>query len=362
MSEIVYKSLALTDLFDVGRGLPKYTKSYADEHKGEYPVYSSKTENDGVFAYIDSYDYDGEFLTWATDGYAGVPAYRKGKFSCTDHCGILILKFGVENVYLPFVRWQVDFSRLRLGYGNQRVKVNQVKNADIKIKIPIDSSGSYDIELQKTLAKVYLDIVDKRQVLIDKGRKLMGISVLLSKDNSINLNEVQLSDIFSSIDRGKSKYTRTYCKEHAGEYPVYSADNGMPLGFMDSYDYDGKYLTISINGIAGKITIFDERFSTNADRVICIPKDNIDIGYIRFVAEPLLRNKSKGRKGDLGKNEFSKLTPKMVAETFVPIPVKADGTFDLEKQKELAAKYEQIETIKKELISKILELTSVVVS
>lgn len=27
------------------------------------------------------------------------------------------------------------------------------------------------------------------------------------------------------------------------------------------------------------------------------------------VAEPILRNKTKGRKGDLGKNEFTKLTP-----------------------------------------------------
>lgn len=362
MSGIVYKSLPLTDLFDVGRGLPKYTKAYADEHKGMYPVYSSKTENDGVFAYIDTYDFDGEFLTWATDGYAGLPAYRSGKFSCTDHCGILILKPYIQNVYLPFIRWQVDFSRLRLGYGNQRVKVNQVKNADIKIKIPIDSSGKYDIEMQKILAKIYLDVEEKRKILIDKSKELMGVSVLISKNSDILLAEVKLADVFSRIDRGKSKYTRFYCKEHLGNYPVYSADNQKPLGFMDSYDYNGEYLTISINGIAGKITIFNECFSINADRVVCIPKDNIDISYIKFVAEPLLRNKSKGRKGDLGKNEFSKLTPKMVEETFIPIPIKADGSFDLEKQKELSSKYEQIENIKTELKNKIDELTSIVVS
>ncbi len=361
MSGIVYKSIPLTELFDVGRGLPKYTKTYADEHKGKYPVYSSKTENDGVFAYIDSYDYDGEFLTWATDGYAGLPAFRNGKFSCTDHCGILILKSDIKNVYLPFIRWQVDFSRLRLGYGNQRVKVNQVKNANIEIKIPVDSSGNYDVELQKVLAKVYSDVEEKRQILIDKSKDLMGISVLISKNSDVLFAEVQLSDVFSRIDRGKSRYTRTYCKEHFGDYPVYSADNGKPLGVMDSYDYNGEYLTISINGIAGKITIFNECFSINADRVVCTPNDDVDISYIKFVAEPFLRNRSKGRKGDLGKNEFSKLTPKMVAETFIPIPIKDDGSFDLEKQKELASKYEQIDIIKIELMNKINELTNIVI-
>lgn len=46
----------------------------------------------------------------------------------------------------------------------------------------------------------------------------------------------------------------------------------------------------------------------------------------------------------------------------IPIPVKSDGTFDLEKQKELAAKYEQIEIIKRELIERINNLTSIIVT
>ena len=46
----------------------------------------------------------------------------------------------------------------------------------------------------------------------------------------------------------------------------------------------------------------------------------------------------------------------------ISIPVKSDGTFDLEKQKELAAKYEQIENVKKELVEKINNLTSIIVT
>lgn len=44
MSDIRFIKKPLNDIFIVGRGLPKYTQSYANRNKGEYPVYSSKTE------------------------------------------------------------------------------------------------------------------------------------------------------------------------------------------------------------------------------------------------------------------------------------------------------------------------------
>jgi len=362
MPEIKYTSIPLNKMFIVGRGLPKYTKAYADAHKGTYPVYSSKTENDGIFAYINTYDYDGEYLTWSTDGYAGLPAYRNGKFSCTDHAGILTLNEEYRDVYLPYVRWQVDFRKLRLGYGNQRVKVNQVKNSCIDIKIPVDDFGNFDLEKQKELATIYSQIEEQRQELIRKKWELEEISVILPESNDTKWAHVSLNDVFKEIERGNSKYTKTFCRENKGDYPVYSADNEKPLGTMSKYDYDGEYLTISINGLAGKITIFKGKFSTTADRVVCIPNENIDIRYIVHVAEPILRNKNKGRKGDLGKNEFTKLTPDMIRSTLIPIPVTNDGIYDVEKQKELSAKYEQIDMIKKELSEKLTELTEIIIS
>jgi hypothetical protein len=46
----------------------------------------------------------------------------------------------------------------------------------------------------------------------------------------------------------------------------------------------------------------------------------------------------------------------------IPIPVKEDGNFDLDKQNELASKYEQIEKIKLWLSKRIAELTKIIVS
>ena len=44
------------------------SKDYLRNNAGEYPVYSSQTVDDGVFGRINTYDYDGEYLTWTTDG------------------------------------------------------------------------------------------------------------------------------------------------------------------------------------------------------------------------------------------------------------------------------------------------------
>ena len=63
---------------------------YIQEHEGDYPVYSSQTENHGIMGRIDTYMYDGEYLTWTTDGAnAGTVFYRNGKFNITNVCGLL---------------------------------------------------------------------------------------------------------------------------------------------------------------------------------------------------------------------------------------------------------------------------------
>ena len=173
------------------------------------------------------------------------------------------------------------------------------------------------------------------------------------------LEQLKFSEICKNLSRGKSIYTKTYCRNNHGAYPVYSATNNAPLGNINTYDYDGRFLTISINGLAGKITIFDEKFSTNADRVVMLPKEGISIDYIRHVAEPILRNSVKGRKGDLGKNEFTKLTPTMILNTYIPIPLNEDNSFNYERQCELASIYNNIEQQKKILLDKLEMLSNI---
>ena len=43
-------------------------KTDLDKKIENYPVYSSQTINDGEIGKIDTFDFDGEFVTWTTDG------------------------------------------------------------------------------------------------------------------------------------------------------------------------------------------------------------------------------------------------------------------------------------------------------
>ena len=132
------------------------------------------------------------------------------------------------------------------------------------------------------------------------------------------------------------------------------------MGYRDEYDYNGKYLSSSINGIAGVLTLLDGKFSTNADRVVFIPKvENINLFYVKNILEPILRNKNKGRKGLKGKNEFTKLTPSMIEDEMIPIPYDVYGEVLLEKQSIIAAKYKTIDMIKKEIESRLSELINI---
>ena len=86
------KRFIIGDICKVTRGRV-ISKQELKENEGEYPVYSSQTLNNGIFGKINTFDFDGEYVQWTTDGAnAGSIFYRNGKFSVTNVCGLLKVK------------------------------------------------------------------------------------------------------------------------------------------------------------------------------------------------------------------------------------------------------------------------------
>lgn len=162
-----------------------------------------------------------------------------------------------------------------------------------------------------------------------------------------------LSEVLDPV-KGKSLYTRKYGETHKGDYPVFSASSSAPLTYIDTFDYDGDYLSWSTNGFAGTVLVLKGCFSINGDRGLLIPKiDNIDILYLRYVLEPIFRKLAKGRKGDRGEDEFTKLYPSMIADVDIPLPVDENGVVSLTAQKEIAAMYDTVEQYRHEILVKL---------
>jgi len=75
------------DFFALGRGRV-ISIPYIKNHPGPYPVFSSQSKNNGEMGRMGTYDFDGDYFTWTTDGaYAGSVFARSGKFNCTNVCG-----------------------------------------------------------------------------------------------------------------------------------------------------------------------------------------------------------------------------------------------------------------------------------
>lgn len=126
---------SIADICNISRGRVM-SKDYIKENLGQYPVYSSQTENDGRLGLINSFDYDGEYLTWTTDGAnAGTVFYRTGKFSITNVCGLL--KVTNEQVLTKYLYYTLSVeapSYVSSGMGNPKLMSNVMGR--IKVAIP----------------------------------------------------------------------------------------------------------------------------------------------------------------------------------------------------------------------------------
>lgn len=78
-------------LFEKGKNAAIYTQDYIGLNKGDYPVYSGQTENEGVMGMIDTFDYDIDECLFTTTVGAKVmtPKILRGKFSLSQNCLIM---------------------------------------------------------------------------------------------------------------------------------------------------------------------------------------------------------------------------------------------------------------------------------
>jgi len=147
-------------LFRLGRGRV-ISHEEIHEHQGSFPVYSSQTEDDGVMGYINTYDFDGDHLTWTTDGAkAGTVFARSGKFNCTNVCGTLMAR-KPEGVDLRFIRDSLCIATAWFVRHDINPKLMNNVMARIRIQFPPPSE-------QRAIANFLERETDKIDVLANK--------------------------------------------------------------------------------------------------------------------------------------------------------------------------------------------------
>lgn len=250
------------EICDISRG-KVMSKDFIQANEGEYPVYSSQTENDGELGRISSYAYNGEYLTWTTDGAnAGSIFYRKGKFSITNVCGLL--KVNTDDVITRFIfhTLQVEAPKyVNKGMGNPKLMSNVM--ARIKFAVP-------PLEVQREIVRIldnFTGLTAELTAELTARKKQYEYyrNELLTFDISIPF--VQLSELCDIGDglHGTPKYNDD------GEYYFINGNNlsngrivfDSKTKRISNDEYErikipfGETLLYSINGTIGNIALYN---------------------------------------------------------------------------------------------------------
>lgn len=355
-SDLVLKEFRIDDLFDCQLGNPAYTRRYGDKNKGEFPVYGAS--NHVPLTSIKSYDFDGKYITWARNGFAGFIKSHNGKFNVNYDRGILIPKNDlvdmdyIKVVLEPILR-KVAVGRRDHAGKDEFTKLYLSTMREQKVPVPIGDDGAPSSDAQR-------EIVEQAKFILDLKKQLEGIEAGIA-ESSVRIDndptqflEGHIASFFNVV-KGESKYTNSYILANPGPYPVFSSQttNEGVMGRIATYDLDKECITWTTDGIhAGTVFLRSEKFCMTTHCGALVLKDEF-IGQISYAyVASVLRNELK--KVAVGEQN-KRVTVSIIKRLPICFPV-VGGKFDIDAQKLIAEKQEKIDRIKVDIVSKIRTL------
>ena len=277
------------------------SKTFLQDNKGNYPVYSSQTALNGEIGRISTYDFNQEALTWTTDGAnAGTVFYRKGKFSITNVCGLITIDDTNELNYKFLFYWlSVEAQKyVYAGMGNPKLMSNQVA----KILIPLPP-----LSVQEEIVRI-LDKFTTLEAELDCRKRQYEFyrNQLLSFENGA-VEWKSLKEIAVNFDAMRKPITSG--AREKGTIPYYGASG--VVDHVKGFIFDGDYLLVSEDGanliarttpiafsISGKSWVNNHahvlKFNTYEERrFVEYYLNSIDLmPYISGAAQPKLNQKN----------------------------------------------------------------------
>lgn len=192
------KKLSILFSAKKGSNAAQLTKEYCATKEGEFPVFSGQTENDGIMALINTYEFDSGrdgFLFSTTVGAKAMSLMHiKGKFSLSQNCMVIIPLLNFIDIRFFYYHMQPLFSFERgLIPEHMQASFRMEDLYAYRIALPPRStqqsiSTFLDTETAKIdgLIKDYEELIsllqEKRQALISHAVS-RGLSELVSPDD-----------------------------------------------------------------------------------------------------------------------------------------------------------------------------------
>lgn len=303
------------------------SKKYVLDNNGEYPVYSSQTSNNGEFGRINTYMFDGDYVTWTTDGaYAGTVFRRTGKFNITNICGLIKLEVSSINVGFLYY-WLAITAKKYVNRATDNPKLMSNVVATIKVPLP-------PLAVQKKIVEIldtFTGMIDNLQKELEQRQKQFEYyrkSLLCKKDGT-----AQKVKEFAELKAGKaikaSELSETQDKSHL--FPCFGG-NGI-RGYIEKKSHFGDYAIIGRQGaLCGCVNWAQNYFYATEHAVVVTPKgqNNSRFLYYLFCEADLNQYKSQGAQPGLAVTNLNEL------QYYIP---------SLDKQQEIVDKLDTFETL-----------------
>lgn len=329
-------SLGDPSLFELAIGRRKTKRELISLPVGNVPIISARLDIPFGFIGGDSFVcHTDSLVLWNIDSsrWDTRVLEKNYKFIPTDHCGYMkILNRSLIPEYISYKLYEYG---LHVGFKHEyRASLANLK--EVFISVPVDNEGNYDVTLQKKLAQKYQMCLGVRKVMLNAVEDLSDKHINIASMS--NFVRVAIGD-FMTFEKGKSKYTEKYCKEHHGAFPVYSAGTKekTTIGHINSYDYECECLKITTNGhYAGTVEyLAKSRFSLNGDAgILYFTNQNDAINADYLYLEYALQN----ARDQYGFSWTNKPLEGDIKSIEILIPSK-DGKWDLAEQKRIAQRY-----------------------
>lgn len=255
----------VSDICDISRG-QVMSKDYIKQNAGEYPVYSSQTENSGELGKISTYMFDGEYLTWTTDGAnAGTVFYRTGKFSVTNVCGLL--KVNANTVLVKYLYYALSIEAPKYvvsGMGNPKLMSNVM--GKIKVPVPPVKVQSEIVRILDNFTELTVELTMELTAELTARKKQYDYYTEQLMNFGENVKRLTLGEI------GSVKMCKRILKEQTnttGGIPFYkigtfgkTPDAYISEELFDEYRAKYSYpkkgdILISCSGTIGRTVVFD---------------------------------------------------------------------------------------------------------
>ena len=270
-----------------------YSKEYLRDNAGEYPVYSSQTANNGELGRISTYDYDGKYLTWTTDGaYAGTVFRREGRFSITNVCGLISnVDKALSIDFLYYWLNKVAKGYVYQGMGNPKLMSNVMET----IEIPLPP-----LEIQKKIVECldkFSALAAELQAELQLRRKQYEYyrTHLLTPHSDCN-SATKPDDAQWEFQR----YTKGIAKVYDWQWKTLGEVCDLVKDRISASDLDTETYVSVENLLPNKMGKIASTSVPTTGNVINYHKDNVLIGNIRpYLRKIWLANCDGGTNGDV---------------------------------------------------------------